>query len=212
MSSKKHHSKALRQFFYWARLLHIYVSTALFALLIFFCITGYFLNHLKTFGGQNEDGSIQIRLPEKIHQSLDDSSTTMNVTTLTQWLHQRYHLQAPRSIEFDRDMNELFVDYNLPAGYATAVVNLDDGELVLDYRRGNTLAIWNDLHKGRHSGKVWSWIIDLSALLMVFFALTGIAILFQHKKQRKTGVILVVLGALTPVVIYLVAVPRLQGV
>lgn len=212
MSRKKKHSKALRQFFSWARLLHIYISTALFTLLMFFCLTGYFLNHLKTFGGTAKDGSIEVQLPQGVVESLKAGAETLEVKPLNDWLFHRYNLRTLNSVEFDREMNELFVDFNLPAGFATAIVNLEDGEMLLDYRRGNTLAIWNDLHKGRNSGEVWSWVIDISALLMVLFAITGVVILFQLKKQRKTGLLLVVLGTLTPVIIYFLAVPRMTGV
>lgn len=30
-------------------------------------------------------------------------------------------------------------------------------------------AVLNDLHKGRNTGEIWKWFIDITALLMVVF-------------------------------------------
>ena len=45
---------------------------------------------------------------------------------------------------------------------------------ITDY---GVIALLNDLHKGRNSGEVWKRFIDITALLMVFFVLTGVCLL-----------------------------------
>jgi hypothetical protein len=83
--------------------------------------------------------------------------------------------------------------------------------LLLEYRTGDTLSVINDLHKGRHSGAVWSWVIDISAFLMIFFALTGYVIMFQNKKHRRLAVVFSIAGLISPIVLYLLFVPRVIG-
>jgi hypothetical protein len=68
----------------------------------------------------------------------------------------------------------------------------------------------NDLHKGRHTGEYWSWLIDISAVFMLLFSFTGLIILFQQLKRRGTGLWLLMWGTATPVLIYLIWVPRIH--
>ncbi len=200
-----------RKLFHWARLLHIYTSTALFALLVFFCLTGIFLNHPKMFSGQAEDGSRTLELPSVIVSELQRDSA-LNTQLLEDWIQKKFSTPTASAIEYDREMGEIILDYSLPAGYAQATVIVDDAEIIFDFRTGNSLSIWNDLHKGRHSGRAWSWLIDISAALMIFFALTGFVILFQGKKHRKEGLILAGFGLFTPLIIYFLFVPQISGV
>lgn len=201
-----------------ARLLHVYVSASLFALMLFFCLTGYFLNHQNLFGRSGTEKSIDVELEAKVLESLNsavkagDGHELPPDTLLHQLIERDFGLSNPDSVDMDAELGEIFLNYSLPAGYATAAVSLEAGTLTLDYRRGNTTSLLNDLHKGRHSGAVWSWIIDVSAWLMIFFSLTGFLLLFQNKRQRRLTLALAGLGAATPVLFYFLWVPRLTGV
>ena len=104
------------------------------------------------------------------------------------------------------------LDYPLPAGFAYAELDFTTGELNLDYQTGGFLSLIGDLHKGRYTGEVWSWVIDTSAVLMIIFAITGMIILFQNRKKRLAGIWITVLGIATPLVIYLCWVPQIKGV
>ena len=55
---------------------------------------------------------------------------------------------------------ELILDYSLPGASALAVISIADQQLTLEYQEPHWLSVWSDLHKGRHSGAVWSWVID----------------------------------------------------
>jgi len=58
------------------------------------------------------------------------------------------------------------------------------------------LAVMNDLHKGRHSGKLWGVLIDASAILLSIISLSGLGLLFFLKRIRTGGLIVVAVGAL----------------
>jgi hypothetical protein len=201
-----------RQFYFWSRLLHIYISAGLFALLIFFSVTGYFLNHLDTFSGEAHDDSIELALDEQILGDYQNNLDHIDTEKILSWLRSNHGLEKVNAFEYDADLAEIFIDYDLPAGYASVVVDLAQSKVVLDYRRGDILAISNDLHKGRHTGSAWSWVIDLSALFIVFFAVTGFILIFQNKKQRRQALLVSAVGVATPIVLYFLFVPRLLGV
>ena len=69
------------------------------------------------------------------------------------------------------------------------------------------VAVMNDLHKGRDSGSTWSWVIDISAVLMTLVSATGLVLLLYLKRRRLSGLVTGVVGTIIIVLIYLFAVP-----
>ncbi len=64
------------------------------------------------------------------------------------------------------------------------------------FRPFSLVAVLNDLHKGRDTGKKWSAVIDFSAVLMTLVSLTGLTLIFFLHKRRFSGLVLVAVGAL----------------
>lgn len=199
-----------RELFKWSRWLHVYCSTALFGLLVFFSITGIFLNHVWYGSDSNKTSSEQIIISDEqlskwsLHESQNWSPDTKQIS---EFLKQQYGLPTPSSIDLDAELGELIFEFQIPAGFATALFNRGDSNFSLESEKGSLVGIMNDLHKGRHSGKVWGWLIDISAGLMVLFGLTGMIILFQGKKFKVGGIVTFVLGLVSPLLIYFVYVP-----
>jgi hypothetical protein len=70
--------------------------------------------------------------------------------------------------------------------------------------RAGVVGVLNDLHKGRDTGSRWSWVIDISAGLMVIVSLTGMILMLYIKRKRVSGLILAVLGLILFYLIYLI--------
>ena len=117
---------------------------------------------------------------------------------LQSWVNHRSGLNHPRSIDADWELGEISFDYPVPAGYVFVTVIIDDGVALIESKNGSLLALLNDLHKGRHSGAAWSWLIDISAGLIALFSITGLAILLQHKRHRAGGLLAILAGTLAP--------------
>lgn len=200
-------SQSARRLFRWSRWLHVYVSTATLSLLVFFCITGLFLNHLAWFEDEPvQDGQQRIVLPQGLVQSLDAENPPL--AEVQAFIQSRTGLRQPREVKIDHEFGEWTFDYPIPAGYVFVTLLVGEGVIELDYRKGSVVGILNDLHKGRHSGPVWSWVIDVSAILISFVALSGLVILFQQAKWRRAGLFWVMAGTLLPVLIYIFWVPK----
>ncbi|MFP3351344.1 PepSY-associated TM helix domain-containing protein [Pseudoalteromonas sp. SIMBA_153] len=197
-----------------SRALHIYISTALFFLLILFCVSGIVLNHVDWLKNDKNNGQITAAIPAEL---LTKAQTELNTLPaiypqIEAYLAKQYGLNKVKSIEWEKQDSLVILDYSLPAGYAYAEFDFISGELLLDYQTGGVLSVIGDLHKGRYSGDVWSWVIDISAVLMILFAITGMIILFQNRKKRIAGIWITALGVATPIVIYLCWVPQIKGV
>ncbi len=63
------------------------------------------------------------------------------------------------------------------------------------------------LHKGRDSGKTWSLIIDISAILMVLVSFTGMMMIFFLKKRRMSGILISFIGLILSYLVFRLFVP-----
>ncbi len=90
---------------------------------------------------------------------------------------------------------------------ADAFINRKDGTFKLTELRLGLIALLNDLHKGRDSGKGWSWLIDVSAGFLTLVSLSGLVMLFFLKKKRLGGLMMVIIGAVLCYLIYWLWVP-----
>jgi len=70
-----------KKVFSFSRWLHIYVSTALFSLLIFFCFTGITLNHAAWFSNDGEQQTKTIPLPQSLLSSLNNDNELASLFT-----------------------------------------------------------------------------------------------------------------------------------
>lgn len=77
-----------------------------------------------------------------------------------------------------------------PGERRTVLERVDDG----------LVAVINDLHKGRHTGTAWFYFIDVTAVICLLFAITGLLLLYVHAGKRRSTWPLVGLGTAVPFV------------
>jgi hypothetical protein len=99
--------------------------------------------------------------------------------------------------------DEVAVSLPRPGGDGWVSIDRETGEIQYETTDRGWLAYVNDLHKGRNTGPVWSWFIDVFALACVVFALTGLLLLQMHAGQRRMTWPMVALGLVLPVVVAL---------
>lgn len=184
------------------------MSTALFSLLIFFSVTGITLNHLDWVSSTKDPKLWQDEVDQIVLQNFKPPATE----SLLRWMENKHSLATASNIEWDEDTQEVLLDYPYPAGYAYVIINISNGQYSINYQTGSFWQTMNDLHKGRHAGQSWSWLIDISAVFMVLFSITGLIILWQNRPKRRVGITLTLLGTGTPILIFFLLVPHLTGV
>ncbi|MEM9586809.1 MAG: PepSY-associated TM helix domain-containing protein [Planctomycetota bacterium] len=171
------------------RWLHIYISMLGFAALMFFAVTGITLNHPTWLGGSDQvvrDSTGQ--LPSELVQRMDRLAIAERI--------RRDHQLRGAVHEFEVDDYECMIVFKGPAYAADVFVDRESGEYSLSVSTSSWVGLMNDLHKGRDSGLAWSWIIDVSALLMILMSLTGIVLLLYLKRRRLSGLVAAVVGTL----------------
>lgn len=199
----------------WARRLHIYISMALLLVVLFFAISGITLNRPHLYTSDSPEVIHQtLTVPERFF-TLHSTRLLVNETALLAYLNERVGLSgtpSPMHIFSDVEQGEIIegeisLDYKGPGFNGTVFIDLVTREAEIESTHYGVVAVLNDLHKGRNSGQVWAWFIDISGFLMVFFALTGVCLLVPKKKSFSLGLKWMTLGSVVTLFLYLFAVP-----
>ncbi|PSV50137.1 peptidase [Photobacterium indicum] len=199
----------------WARRLHIYISMALLLVVLFFSVTGITLNRPEIFVKSEPDSREQVlSLPADLFQSVKGPFVP-NEPAIVDYLTKHAQLSGkPSALQVFTEIEdgeliegEISMDYKGP-GYNVAVfIDMLAREAVVEKSHYGLVAVLNDLHKGRNSGDVWKWFIDITALLMVLFVLTGVCLLVPKKKTFNTAIKWTLFGSIISLLIFFVAVP-----
>ena len=199
----------------WARRLHIYISMALLLVVLFFSITGITLNRPSLFVSSLPDiEETIIILPQALFSDAN-GAVAVDKAGIINYLTEHAKLSGqPSALDVFTEVEdgeliegEIAMDYKGP-GYNVAVfIDMTTTEAVIEKTHYGVIAVLNDLHKGRNSGAVWKLFIDITALLMVFFVLTGVCLLVPKKKTFATSLKWTLFGSLVTLAIFVVAVP-----
>jgi hypothetical protein len=172
------------------RWVHTYISLVTLLIVLFFSITGLTLNHAEWSSGsvveKQVTGSIDVKW-------LD--ITAPDKLNIAEKLRQDHSLRGHVD-ELRIDDRECTVMFKAPGYAADAFIDVKTGQYQMTIAEEGKLAVMNDLHKGRHSGKLWSILIDASAILLTIISLSGLGLLFFLKRIRTGGLIVVGVGAL----------------
>jgi uncharacterized protein len=186
-----------------SRWLHIYLSMFSFGVLLFFAVTGLTLNHQELFSGQQRTSQYNGSVDPKWLQGAADGVKKFEIV---EQLRKTRHITGAVS-EFRVEDGQCEVTFKGHGYSADAVIDRATGKYDLTENRMGFVAIVNDLHKGRDSGKPWGIVIDLSAILMTLVSLTGLILIFFLFKRRTSGLLVLAAGVLLCYLAYAIWVP-----
>lgn len=183
------------------RWLHTYLSMISFAALLFFAVTGLTLNHPTWFGAdevviRDDEGSFPT---SQLADELDKLS-------IAEQLRETHRLKG-KVAEFEISEFDCMVTFKSPGYVADIFIDRETGKYTVSETSSGVIAIMNDLHKGRDSGASWSWLIDISAIMMVLVSVTGLILLLFLKRQRNAGLVVTVVGTVLLIAAWMLWVP-----
>ena len=180
-----------RQMASFSRGLHLYLSMLSFGVVLFFAVTGLTLNHADWFDGQ----AVETKRPGILPAAWVSTPDTARLKKLevVELLRSKYGVKGAVN-EFLIEDDQCSVSFKGPGYSADAFINRQDGTFQLTEQRLGLVAVLNDLHKGRDSGKGWSWVIDVSAGFLTIVSLSGLVMLFFLKNKRVRGILVAVAG------------------
>lgn len=193
-----------RKFASVSRWLHIYVSMVSFAILLFFAATGITLNHASWFDGQQSTNKTK----GKLNPLWVNNPDTAKIAKLdiVEYLRKAHAVKGAVS-EFRIEEADCFVSFKGPGYSADVFINKSDGKFELTETKMGVVAVLNDLHKGRDTGKAWANVIDVSAFMMVLVSISGIILICFIKRKRFSGLLVAVAGTAICYLLYVLFVP-----
>ena len=192
--------RIVRVISHYGLLIHIYVSMAGFILTLLFAVTGLTLNHQDFGAGDPKIKMSTIDMPVGLMDHPDQAA-------IGEHLKSNLKISAPLT-DYHEDEQQIQVTFAAPGHRTVVTINRAQhmGEVETETR--GLLGKLDDLHKGFDSGRVWYWIIDISAVLLTISALTGMVTLLSLRSRRVSGFVFGGLGLVTLIVIYLLWVPQ----
>lgn len=196
------HARYARQIHQW----HWISSAICLAGLLLFSFTGLTLNHAADIESRATVRQQQARLPAPLTAVLTQKAeATENAplpASVRSWLGTRLDMAIPDT-DAEWQPDEVYLAMPRAGGDAWLRIALPDGSVETEDSDRGLIAFANDLHKGRHTGAVWSWFIDIFAVGCLLFALTGLLLLKLHAKRRGLTWPVVASGVLLPLLLIL---------
>ncbi|MGH8444581.1 MAG: PepSY-associated TM helix domain-containing protein [Solimonas sp.] len=195
---------------WWLKTLHQWhwISSAICLIaMLLFAITGITLNHAAQIKATPQVEKRSAQLPPELLATLKAASQEGHADgraalpqALRDWLRRDLSVYAA---EGEWSPDEIYVSLPRPGGDAWLTVELADGAVEYEKTDRGWIAWLNDLHKGRNTGTMWNWFIDIFAVACVIFCITGLCLLQLHAGRRPATWPMVGLGLLIPLLFVL---------
>lgn len=188
---------------FWMKQLHQWhwMSSAVSLIgLLLFAITGITLNHAADIEGSPKVVERQAQLPAALlppiapHDGADEKKPLP--APVAAYIGKALALDTRGVAEWSAD--EIYLALPRPGGDGWVSIDRASGAVTNEITDRGWVSYLNDLHKGRNSGSVWKWAIDIFAVAFVIFAATGLVLLQIHSARRRSTWPLVGLGLLVP--------------
>jgi hypothetical protein len=184
----------------WARTVHLYAALLALALVLFFALTGFMLNHEDWFSPRDPvtrtwTGSVPTGLlqePEKL-----------GIVEIL-----RHDLGASGVVDsFEVEDDRLRILFKKPGANIEAVVQRGSGEVEITCEARGFVGLVLDLHRGKVTGNAWSLIIDSVCVALIVISSTGLVLWWSLRGRGRHTMLLLIFGLMLGVFVYYEFVP-----
>src|SRR5207247_7147213 len=169
---------AYRRLLKACRLAHLYLTLFGLALILFFAVTGFMLNHEDWFlPAEPRTRTAEATLPAAYAEPLDKFE-------VTEALRREFRV-AGLVNSFRADDESVEVEYVYPGGRAVAEVRRATGRAVVTFETRGVAGLMTDLHKGKSAGPAWGLVIDGVCALLLAVSATGLVLWYSLKARGQ---------------------------
>jgi hypothetical protein len=194
----------------WLKNLHRWhwISAALSLTgMLLFALTGITLNHASQIEAKPTVVSRSAILPAPLRATLLAAAEKHSgkraplPPVLADWADTSFGIGVA-GLDAEWEDEEAYLPMPRPGGDAWLRI-AGDGTAEYETTKRGMVSWLNDLHKGRNTGAVWSWFIDIFAGACLVFALTGFLIMKLHAANRPSTWPVIGFGILVPILLAL---------
>jgi hypothetical protein len=171
-----------------ARWVHIFSAAPVLLFMLFFAVTGFFLNHGSWSIGTTKTESLNMPIPEALKELSFEADTATSALSVLHWLNATHHIYGV-DIEYEWEPDELILLISLrgPSGSYEVEVYPEDNEMTVYSRSFPLLEMLNNLHRGKHTHPFWSLLSDVSAICMFLFCISGFWLFIANPLRRQVS-------------------------
>lgn len=187
------------------RLWHRVTAAASLAGMLLFSVTGLMLNNPGLFKASTTTEEASFLLPAGLLPALADLPEAREAELppeISGWLVKELGVEASGHAA-EIGVSEIYISLPVAGGDGWLTLDRASGEGLISQSSGGWAAYLNDLHKGRNTGAVWGWFIDLLAIACILFTLTGLGLVWMQSRQQKANAPLGWASLVLPLVIAL---------
>ncbi len=205
-AAKKAHRAKVRRLFWMtqARIWHWITGAATLIAMLLFAFTGITLNHAGQIEGKPVVTQIEKVMPQDLLAQLGEAppegQTKILPKPVADWLEKETGAPVSRRTGEWSD-TDVYVGMPKPGGDAWLSVDRETGDVTYENTDRGAISWLNDLHKGRNTGPVWFWFLDIFAAAAILFCITGLVLLWMHAPRRPPTWFIVGAGLLVPAII-----------
>ena len=193
---------------FWLKQLHSWhwISSAISLIgLLLFAFTGITLNHAADVEASPQTVEKSATLPAPLLKQVapdnrPDAKKPLP-TPIAAWVEKEIGARATGEAEWSAD--EIYLALPRPGGDGWVSIDRQSGAVTSESTSRGWISYLNDLHKGRNTGTVWKWFIDIFAVACFVFAMTGLLLLQLHAAKRPSTWPIVGAGLIIPTVLIL---------
>ncbi|RYF94204.1 MAG: hypothetical protein EON95_06225 [Caulobacteraceae bacterium] len=177
--------------------------------IILFAVTGITLNHARQIEAKPVVSTVEATAPAPVIAALKAAETAKGrLPDVAQaWLGKAVKIEVPKAAPIEWSEGEAYIALPRPGGDGWVTIDTETGATEAELTSRGWISYLNDLHKGRNTGPVWAWFLDIFAAGCIVFCVTGLILLFLHAHARKTTWWYVGLGLFIPLVLALHFIP-----
>lgn len=205
-AAQKAHRKKVRRLFWMtqARVWHWITGAATLIGMLMFAVTGITLNHAGQIESKPVVTEITRVLPPEllaqIGEAPPEGGKAILAKPVADWLERETGAPISRRTGEWSD-TEVYVGMPKPGGDAWLSIDRETGDVIFENTDRGAVSWLNDLHKGRNTGPVWFWFLDIFSVAAILFCITGLVLLWMHAPRRPPTWFIVGAGLVVPALI-----------
>ncbi len=208
-----------------ARTLHLYTTLFGLALILFFALTGFMLNHIEWFVDENRPAKVEERplpldkLPSGKLPEADTSEVKAGIEyeyAIVESLRKEFGIVGEKTAYENRDDDLIRARFRRAGEETEVEIRRADAVAKVERKYQGWAAVATDLHRGnrgnvekdpKFTGRVWSFVIDATCIILLIISATGLIMWWSLKTRGKWSALLILLGGVLTFAAYYWFVP-----
>jgi len=177
--------------------IHVFSAMLVLLLMLFFAVSGFFLNHPSLSDSDMVAKSSSINTPQWLGQHTDwPSNYARHGLRLMLWLDSEHNIRGV-DYEFEWDDFDQLLIITLQSPGNNTIVEFFSQEQRLEIQQSpfGLLDMLNNIHRAKHTTTLWRYTSDVSAIIMTIFCLSGLWLALINKNSRSASSQWLVVGS-----------------